>query len=92
VIPKRTFWATVGYSAGVATTVYVRKRVRRALGPTGSDAVIRARGAARSVKVALDEGRAAMRETERRLRQEYDPRGREGPSGGSGAADTLTRQ
>jgi hypothetical protein len=74
VIPKRTFWVTVGYSAGIASTVYVRRRVRRVIGPTGADAVHRARSAARGVKVAVSEGRAAMRETERDLRAEYQPR------------------
>jgi hypothetical protein len=74
VIPKRTLWMTVGYSAGVASTVYLRRRVRRAIGPTGMGAAQRARGAVRGVKVAVSEGRAAMRDTERELRAEYEPR------------------
>jgi hypothetical protein len=81
VIPKRTFWTTVGYGAGVASTFYVKRRVRRALGPTGADAVQKVRStaggvrsSARGVRVAVSEGRAAMRETERELRQEYQPR------------------
>jgi hypothetical protein len=74
VIPKRTFWATVGYGAGIASSIYVRRRVRRAIGPTGADAVQRVRSTARGVKVAVSEGRAAMRETERELRREYQPR------------------
>jgi hypothetical protein len=76
VIPKRTFWATLGYGAGVVSTFYVRKRVRRAIGPTGVEAATRARGAVRSVKIAVSEGRAAMRDTERELRAEYNPRRR----------------
>jgi hypothetical protein len=74
VIPKRTLWVTIGYGAGIASTVYARRRVRRAIGPTGVDAVQRARSAARGVKVAVSEGRAAMRDTERELRTEYQPR------------------
>jgi hypothetical protein len=74
VIPKRTFWMTVGYGAGIASSLYVRRRVRRVIGPTGSDAVQRARSAARGVKVAVSEGRSAMRETERELRSEYEVR------------------
>ena len=77
-IPKRTLWMTVGYSAGIASTVYVRRRVRRVIGPTRVDAVHKARhtaaGVAQGVKVAVSEGRAAMRDTERDLRAEYQPR------------------
>jgi hypothetical protein len=73
VIPKRTFWVGVGYGAGIASTVYVRRRVRRAVGPRTIDAAGRARSAARGVRVAVSEGRAAMRETERELRAEYQP-------------------
>jgi hypothetical protein len=71
VIPKRTFWVGVGYSAGIATSVYVRRRVRRAVGPRPIDAAGRARSAVRGVRVAVSEGRAAMRDTERELRAEY---------------------
>jgi hypothetical protein len=77
VIPKRTFWVTVGYASGIASSLYVRKRVRRAIGPTGTDAVQRVRSTARGVKVAVSEGRAAMRDTERELRAQY-----ERPAGG----------
>jgi hypothetical protein len=73
VIPKRTFWMTVGYGAGVASSVYVRRRVRRAVGPRTLDAAGRARGAVRGVRVAVSEGRAAMRDTERELRAEFQP-------------------
>jgi hypothetical protein len=65
---------TVGYSAGIASSLYVRKRVRRAIGPTGTDAIHRVRSTARGVKVAVSEGRAAMRDTERELRREFEPR------------------
>jgi hypothetical protein len=81
VIPKRTLWATIGYGAGVASTFYVRRRVRRAIGPTGADAIQKAakaaggvKSTARGVRTAVSEGRATMRATERELRQEYQRR------------------
>lgn len=73
-IPKRTFWMTVGYSAGIASSVYVRRRVRRAVGPRAIDAAGRARHAVKNVKTAVSEGRATMRDTERQLRAEFEPR------------------
>lgn len=85
-MPKRTFWTTVGYGAGVATSVYVQKRVRRVvrrvaptevrevLGSRGSAVVGRVRTVGDTVVGAVREGRAAMRDTERDLRAEYaDP-------------------
>ena len=73
-IPKRTFWTAMGYGAGVASSIYVRRRVRRAVGPTAIGAGARAKRAVTGVKVAVSEGRAAMRDTERDLRAEYEPR------------------
>lgn len=81
-IPKRVFWAGLGYGAGIASTLYLRKRVRRAIGP-GADVAARARQAARGVRSttqvvteALREGRATMRDTERALRAEHQVRER----------------
>lgn len=78
-IPKRTFWAGLGYGAGLATSFYLRKRVQRALGPRGVDAAVRAKQAARGVRAAtrsvteaVREGRATMRDTERALRAEFE--------------------
>lgn len=82
-MPKRTFWTTVGYGAGVATSVYVQKRVRRAVrrvapsevrevvGARSAAVVDRVRGVGDTVVGAVREGRAAMRDTERDLRAEY---------------------
>ena len=82
-MPKRTFWTTVGYSAGLASSVYVQRRVRRVVqrvappdvrsvvGARGSAIAGRARNAGDNVVGALREGRAAMRATERDLREEF---------------------
>ncbi len=82
-MPKRTFWTTVGYGAGLASSVYVQRRVRKAVrrvappevrdvvGARGSAIAERARSAGDNVVGALREGRAAMRATERDLRDEF---------------------
>lgn len=82
-MPKRTFWTAVGYSAGLATSLYVQRRVRRAVrrvappevrstfGAKGGDVVERARRLGATIKIAATEGRAAMRETEAELRAEH---------------------
>ena len=84
-MPKRTFWTGVGYSAGIATSVYVQRRVRRAVrrvapsevrevvGARGLAIIDRARIVSDSVVGAVREGRATMRETEQGLRAEYSP-------------------
>jgi hypothetical protein len=81
------FWTTVGYSAGLASSVYLQRRVRRAVqrvtpvevreavGARGSDLVDRARRFGGTVRAAAQEGRTAMRETERELREEHAPKG-----------------
>jgi hypothetical protein len=82
-MPKRTFWTTVGYASGIASSVYVQRRVRKAVrrvappevrevvGARGSAIVGRARAAGDTVIGAVREGRAAMRETEQELRDEF---------------------
>lgn len=84
-MPKRTFWTTVGYSAGVASSLYVQKRVRRAVrrvappevrevvGARGAAIADRARSVGDSVVGAVREGRRTMRQTEDELRAEYAP-------------------
>jgi hypothetical protein len=84
-MPKRTFWTTVGYSAGVATSLYVQKRVRRAVrrvappevrdavGARGAAIVDRARSVGDTVAGAVRDGRSTMRRTEDELRAEYAP-------------------
>jgi hypothetical protein len=82
-MPKRTFWTTVGYGAGLASSIYVQRRVRTAVrkvappevrdvvGARGAAIADRARNAGDNVVGAIREGRAAMRATERELRDEY---------------------
>ncbi len=82
-MPKRTFWTTVGYGAGLASSIYVQRRVRKAVrrvappevrdvvGARGSAIVDRARSVGDNVVGAVREGRAAMRATEDELRAEY---------------------
>jgi len=77
---KRTFWTTVGYGAGLASSLYVQRRVRRVMrlvappevfgsvGARGEAIVGRVRGVGDTVAGAVREGRAAMRETEQELR------------------------
>ena len=84
-MPKRMFWTTIGYGAGIATSVYAQRRVRRVVrrvappemrevvGARGTAIVDRARTVGDSVVGAVREGRAAMRETEQELRTEYAP-------------------
>lgn len=82
-MPKRTFWATVGYGLGLGTSLYVQRRVRRTVrryvpedvrrevAVRGSELVRRARITGNEVVAAVREGRQAMREEEALLRAEY---------------------
>lgn len=97
-IPKRMFWTTVGYGAGLASSVYLKRRVRRAVrrvtpiemreavGARSTDLVDRARRFGGTMRAAAQEGRAAMREAERELREEHAPKG------GWNGPGTLHRQ
>ena len=68
-IPKRIFWMTVGYGAGLGSSWYATKKVKdaaRRYTPEGlSDRVV---GTVDTVKAAAVEGRAAMRRREMELR------------------------
>ena len=82
-MPKRTFWTTVGYGAGIATSLYVQRRVRRVVqrvapaevrgtvGARSGEVVERARRLGATLRVAATEGRAAMRAAEAELRAEH---------------------
>lgn len=71
-IPKRVFWFTVGYGAGLGSSWYAAKKVKQAarrytpesLGARVTDTVS---GISRDVKAAVTEGRSAMREREAEL-------------------------
>ncbi len=86
-MPKRTLWTAVGYSAGVASSVYLQRRVKRAVqrvapaevrgavGARGADVVERAKRLGSDVRAAAVEGRRAMRDEQQRLEQEFGPGG-----------------
>ena len=82
---KRVFWSTVGYVAGLGTSVYVQRRVRRAVeyytpeqvrrdaAVVGRQVAGRAREVVIDLRDAAAEGADAMREREAELRREYTP-------------------
>lgn len=84
---KRIFWSSVGYAAGISTSVYVQRRVRRAIeyytpDQVRQDVSIRGRRVADKARdVALDlreaavEGVDTMRAREAELRREFAPDG-----------------
>ncbi len=73
-IPKRVFWLTVGYGAGLGSSWYAARKVKAAarrytpesLGGRVTDTVS---GISKDVKAAVTEGRSAMREREAELRR-----------------------
>ncbi len=73
-IPKRVFWLTVGYGAGLGTSWYAARKVKAAarrytpegIGGRVTDTV---GGISRDVRAAVSEGRSAMREREAELRR-----------------------
>ena len=73
-IPKRVFWLTVGFGAGIGSSLYATRKVKaaaRRMKPEGiasrvSDNVT---GHVRDVRAAVVEGRDAMREREAELRE-----------------------
>lgn len=72
-IPKRVFWLTVGYGAGMGSSWYAARKVRNAARrytPNGLNE--RVGGAVDDVKAAMVEGRAAMRRREMQLRADLD--------------------
>lgn len=76
---KRTRWASVGYMAGVGTSVYVARRVRDASRNVTAQAVAERVGstvvsAGERVRLATVAGRDAMREREAELRRAIDAR------------------
>ena len=95
-IPKRVFWLTVGYGAGLGSSWYTARKVKaaaRRYTPEGfSD---RVGDRVDDVKAAMVEGRAAMRRREMQLRAGLDTPSRSRASGagrsgpGSGDAGYL---
>ena len=68
-IPKRVFWLTVGYGAGLGSSWYTTRKVRAAARRyTPEGLTERVSGGVETVKAAAVEGRAAMRRREMELR------------------------
>jgi hypothetical protein len=73
-IPKRVFWLTVGYTAGIGSSLYAARKakaVARRYTPEGLSGRVTntVTGISRDVKAAVTEGRSAMREREAELRK-----------------------
>lgn len=89
---KRIFWSGIGYAAGLSTSVYVQRRVRRAVehytpeqvryevGIKSRQVADRARDVVVDLREAAAEGAEAMRDREAELRREFDPDQRAGAS------------
>jgi hypothetical protein len=74
VIPKRVFWLTVGYGAGIGTSWYAARKVKAAARRYAPEALTdrlsgTVTGISRDVRAAVSEGRSAMREREAELRR-----------------------
>jgi hypothetical protein len=72
-IPKRVFWLTVGYTAGLGTSWWAARKVKataRRYTPEGLQTRVTdtVSGLSRDVRAAVTEGRSAMREREAELR------------------------
>jgi len=73
-IPKRVFWMTVGYSAGLGSSWYATRKVKAAARRYTPDGLTERVGdRVEDVKAAVVEGRAAMRRREMQLRADLDP-------------------
>ncbi len=90
-IPKRVFWLTVGYSAGLGSSWYATRKVKLAARRYTPDGLTERMGeTVETVKAAAVEGRAAMRRREMQLRADLDRparsrdfvAGRSGPGSG----------
>lgn len=80
---KRVFWGSLGYAAGISTSVYVQRRVRRAVEyytteqlrhdvqVRGRQVADRARDTVVELREAAADGMAAMRAREEELRREF---------------------
>ncbi|MEM7142653.1 MAG: hypothetical protein AAF548_16645 [Actinomycetota bacterium] len=94
---KRMFWGSVGYAAGISTSVYVQRRVRRAVehytpeqirhdvSEKGRQVAERAKDAVVDLREAAADGVATMKAREVELRREFGPDGpNEAIGGGAG--------
>jgi hypothetical protein len=102
-MPKRAFWTVVGYGAGVASTVMVKRKVRRtvnryapsemrnAVTARRADVVDRAKRVTTELRAAADEGIRAMRDRRRELDDEFTPPSEIGAEGQIGDIDVRDR-
>ena len=84
---KRIFWGSLGYAAGLGTSVYVQRRVRAAVEhytpeqiradvqEKGRQAAGRAKDVVIDLREAAADGVATMRAREDELRREFAPDG-----------------
>ncbi|MEQ8839678.1 MAG: hypothetical protein RIB98_01745 [Acidimicrobiales bacterium] len=82
---KRIFWSGVGYAAGLSSSIYVQRRVRRAVehytpeqvrhdvSIKGRQVAEKAREVVIDLRDAAVEGAEAMRDRENELRREFAP-------------------
>ena len=76
-IPKRVFWLTVGYGAGIGTSLYAARKVRvmaKRYTPEQLSERISGRvgDTVQDLRAAVVEGRTAMREREQELHENLD--------------------
>ena len=72
-IPKRIFWVTVGYGAGLGSSWWAARKVKDAARRYTPDGLTERVGdTVETVKAAAVEGRAAMRRREMELRANLD--------------------
>ena len=72
-IPKRVFWVTVGYSAGLGSSWWAARKVKDAARRYTPDGLTERVGdTVETMKAAAVEGRAAMRRREMELRANLD--------------------
>src|SRR5688500_14901390 len=82
-MPKRALWTVAGYGAGVASTVMVKRRVRRTaqrdapaevrsrVSDRGAAGVARPKRGTTEIRAAADEGLRAMRIRRQELDDEF---------------------
>ena len=86
-IPKRVFWLTVGYGAGLGSSWYTARKVKAAARRYTPDGLgDRVGERVEDVKAAVVEGRAAMRRREMQLRAGLDNPSRSGAGRSDAAA------
>jgi len=83
---KRIFWAGVGYSVGMGSSVWVQRRVRRTVdryapAQVRSDMADRGRSLVVDLRAAARDGAEVMRQVERDLLDEFSTKRSVGSAG-----------